>query len=100
MNDLERMRDLMTRCTRGEWSVPHLSIDDLNCDCGYVFAEGQFGMGTLLTVEHGGENPPLNEAKANGELLVLAVNFMVRNIDFLINNSAQLQVNDNVSASI
>ena len=67
--------------TSGEWSVPHfaLSKDTCKCDCGYVLSENF--MGAIATVHFGpskedpqneGDNPTLEEAKANARLIAAA----------------------------
>jgi len=62
----------------GEWTVPHLSQDDVKCNCAYVLCESS--MGGICTVhypeddENWGDNPPLEEAKANGILIADAGN--------------------------
>ena len=62
--------------TPGEWSVPHLSRDDVACNCASVLCESYCG--AICTIhaddgrsiqDGGGDNPKLPEAKANGMLI-------------------------------
>ena len=66
--------------TEGDWSVPHYSRDDVDCDCTSVLSESYCG--AIATIhfndgkpisEGGGDDPIPSEAKANG-LLIAACN--------------------------
>lgn len=66
----------MSAHTPGPWSVPHFA-EDGKCKCGYVLCESY--MGAIATVHHSptrsiedGDNPPLDEAKANAHLIAAA----------------------------
>lgn len=74
---LQPLREASERATKGPWTVPHLSQDDVDCDCASVLAEGYFGEIASIGVHNGIQNvtdgsndcPPLPEAKANGYLI-------------------------------
>lgn len=80
--ELDEIMRLLDAATPGEWHAPHLSRDDgdCSCNCGYVFSERQRGMGAICEVfsdlKGGDEEEPLLAAKANGELIAAAVNFL------------------------
>lgn len=67
--------------TPGPWEVPHLSRDDVTCNCTGVLSGGYLGgicsisvnNGIPMVSEGGNDAPPLREAKANG-LLIAACN--------------------------
>jgi len=63
--------------TKGNWSIPHLAVDDTTCNCGFVLSEGYCG--AIATVHfsvdrelENGDNPPLEEAKHNAKLIAAA----------------------------
>lgn len=64
--------------TKGEWSTAHLAVEDTTCNCGFVLSEGYCGsIATIQYSEEGadwreGDNPPLEEAKANARLIACA----------------------------
>lgn len=60
--------------TKGKWMLPHLADDKATCNCGYVLCEQYCG--AIATVHWSknrdlsdGDNPPLEEAKANAKLI-------------------------------
>ena len=74
--------------TPGEWSLPHFATSDPNkeghqCSCGYVFAEGQRGMGAICDVyfndgsEGKQENETLERAIANARLIAAAPDLLL-----------------------
>lgn len=64
--------------TGGEWSRPHFANPDTSCNCGYVFAPGQFGMGAVCEVffqdgkPKNEEEEPRKVAEANARLIAMA----------------------------
>ena len=73
--------DLHAKATEGPWWEPHLSRDDISCDCAYILAEGYMGSicdicfnNGLKVGEGGNDSPPLDEAKANGKLIAFLRN--------------------------
>lgn len=86
---MKRLNNYKFKGTPGEWGVPHLSDDNVKCNCGYVLCETYCG--SVATVNHSkegadwmeGDNPPLEEAKANGYLIGAAPNLLEAAIDFL-----------------
>ena len=76
---LAHARDLCGKASPGPWSVPHLSKpedDPTKCRCPYVLSEGYFGSICDISVDNGlkvsdggNDSPPLEEARANGELI-------------------------------
>lgn len=76
-----RLTELLEKATKGEWSVPHLCRDDIDCDCASILVEGYMGgIGEIWTdngkqiTDGGNDCPPLSEAKANGQLIAYLVN--------------------------
>lgn len=64
----------------GPWTVPHFATSH-GCKCGYVFDSSGNYMGAVATVhfndgrsieEGGGDDPPIEEAKANARLIAAA----------------------------
>ncbi len=68
--------EIEAKATPGEWSTPHLSEPDVNCQCRYILCEGYAGsvatveVGDGKSISDGGNDcPPLGEAMANGSLI-------------------------------
>jgi hypothetical protein len=74
---LSRLEELLKRCTQNDWSPGHLRDDSASCNCAYIFADnGRFGCIATVEVDNGksisdggNDGPPLEEAKANQELI-------------------------------
>lgn len=73
---IEELKALEAKATQGEWSIPHLSRSDVDCDCAYILAEGYCGSIAEISIDNGkpisdggNDSPKLNEAQANGELI-------------------------------
>ncbi len=90
MTALAKGRSLLGKATQGEWSVPHFATakDENDCDCTYVLSETMCGAVCSVHIDNGkkvseGGNdcPPLEEAKANGELIAFAVNNLGKLLD-------------------
>lgn len=89
------LEEIEKRATEAPWSIPHLSTaraglhessDPIfgeqkreDCRCGYVLSDGYMGAVCEVFTSpdrniKNGDNPPLEEAKANGELISLSRN--------------------------
>ena len=58
--------------TPGPWSVPHFAQDEVGCDCAYVLCDGVMGAVCTITVSKEGDDPPIEQAKANARLIAAA----------------------------
>ena len=80
--DIEGFLALEKQTSLGPWDGPHLSDDSTTCNCtsivngGYAGAIAYVGVdnGIVSIGEGGNDCPPLEEAKANGRLLLAAKN--------------------------
>ena len=75
MKLLDEILERRDAATKEPWSVPHLSVpkEECTCDCPFVLSETCFGAVATIHAndgrkisEGGGDDPPLEEAKANG----------------------------------
>lgn len=70
------IRDLCARATPGPWSVPHFANPEAKCECGYILCESLCGAVATIhktngkPIDEGGDdNPPLEQAVANAQLI-------------------------------
>lgn len=73
--------------TPGPWSVPHFA-EAGNCQCGYVFSDSQTGMGSICTVDWGGENETKEVASANARVIAAAPELLEALQDLLARNNS------------
>lgn len=62
--------------TPGEWSLPHIADKTTPCNCGFVLSSGGSAIATVhsnldSSIENG-DNPPIEEAVANAQLIAAA----------------------------
>lgn len=70
--DTEELRRVARSATPGDWSIPHLAMDDASCNCTSILSERYAGSIAKVSVDNGktisdggNDSPPLAEAKAN-----------------------------------
>lgn len=75
---IEPLRALLTASTPGIWTVPHFAEHGPGegCECGYIFGEGQNGMGSICNVTFGEEDEPRETAAVNGKLIAATHNLL------------------------
>jgi hypothetical protein len=81
--ELAELKELLGKCTQGDWSTPHICEPDVNCNCRYILCEGYAGsvatveVGDGKSISDGGNDcPPIEEAVANGALIAAARNHL------------------------
>jgi len=75
--------------TKAPWSVPHLCLENVECNCKYVLSEEY--MGSVCIIQYKaegadwkeGDHAPLEEAKANGFLIASAPDLLKSSIEYL-----------------
>lgn len=84
--ELREMRERVDKATSPPWSPGHLCDDDSPCKCRYVLDD--LHAGAVCTVgapeddgTNPGDNPPLNEAKANQVFIAAARTDVPRLLD-------------------
>lgn len=91
---LEEIRRRLAGISPGEWQDPHLCSDTTTCNCAAVLCDGYFGAictvhvsNGLLVSDGGNDDPPLEEAKANGRLIANAP----QDLAWLLDRVAELE---------
>lgn len=77
------------RGTKSPWSVPHICLENLPCNCTFVLSE-QY-MGSVCDINYSaegadwkeGDHAPLEEARANGFLISAAPDLLSAAIEYL-----------------
>ncbi|BDU72352.1 hypothetical protein [Mesoterricola silvestris] len=78
---LQTLRALEAAATQGRWTVPHFARPKVGCECGYIFADGQDGMGSICDIHFGDEDEPKETAAANGKLIAAMRNLAPELLD-------------------
>lgn len=95
---IEELLELEAKATPGDWSIPHLAIDHIKCQCPYVLSEGYAGsicdisISDGLSISEGGNDAPSREeAIANARLIPASRNHL-RSILLELRESRQVKV--------
>ncbi len=72
--ELKVLLELEANATPGDWSIPHFCTHEVNCDCRFVLCDSRMGAVCTITASDEGDDPPLEEARANGALIAKSRN--------------------------